>query len=54
LPAQLRDLNDLHAPSHAALAVDHLAAFFGPHSCAKANGPRTLQLARFMGVMHDL
>jgi hypothetical protein len=45
-------LDHLHSPAGAALSVDHLAAFFGPHPGAEADGSGALDLADLVGVMH--
>jgi hypothetical protein len=45
-------LNHLHAPPRPSLAVDHLAALFGPHAGAKTDRAGPFNFADLMGVMH--
>jgi hypothetical protein len=42
----------LDGAAYAALAVDHLAAFFGLHAGAEAYVARSLDFADAVGVMH--
>jgi hypothetical protein len=44
--------DDLHAAACSALAIDHLAAFFGSHPGAEAHGSGALNFADLVGVMH--
>jgi hypothetical protein len=44
--------DDLNGPAYAPLAVDHLAAFFGPHSGTEPDVAGPLDLAGLMRVMH--
>jgi hypothetical protein len=44
--------DDLYAPPSPPLAVDHLAAFFCPHSGAEAYGAGAFNFADFVRVVH--
>jgi hypothetical protein len=52
-PAAAQVLDHLNLATNPAFAVDHLAAFFGPHAGAEADFTSAFDIAGFVGVMHE-